>query len=152
MAIYDTKKTEKVLWSIALPGFGQILNGHLLKGVLFVGLEVLINIKSNLNNVIILSFLGQTHIAVRETNYQWLMFYPCIYMFAVWDAYKYAEESNTPFSFLPGVFSAYLGTIGVIYSSAFQIGGFLLGPVFLPILCMIAGALLGRLLMLLSPK
>jgi hypothetical protein len=40
MIIHD--RVEKLLWSIALPGFGQILNGDLLKGLLFIALEFLI--------------------------------------------------------------------------------------------------------------
>ncbi len=35
---------EKLFWSIALPGFGQLLNGKYLKGGLFIFLEFLINI------------------------------------------------------------------------------------------------------------
>lgn len=49
-------KIIKILWSIAFPGFGQILNGHLTKGILFVTLEILINTKSGLNQAIISSF------------------------------------------------------------------------------------------------
>lgn len=68
---------EKILWSIALPGFGQILNGKLLKGFTFITLEVILNIMANLNEVIIFSFQGNTLEAVERTNYRWLMFYPC---------------------------------------------------------------------------
>jgi len=136
-------KLEKILWSIALPGFGQILNGELIKGLSFIALEILINIKSNLNQAIILSFQGNMKLAVDRTNYQWLMFYPCIYVFAIWDAYINAKGIKAAYSFIPFVASAYLGTIGVIYSSAFEINGMLLGPVFLPIICLILGSLVG---------
>jgi hypothetical protein len=44
-------RIEKRLWSIALPGFGQLLNGKFLKGLLLIGLEVLINVQSNFNKV-----------------------------------------------------------------------------------------------------
>jgi hypothetical protein len=50
---------EKLLWSIALPGFGQFLNGKLIKGVVFVFLEFLINVQSNFNKVIISSSHGE---------------------------------------------------------------------------------------------
>lgn len=49
-------KHEKLFWSIALPGFGQILNGKILKGFLFVSLEFLVNVQSNFNEGILLSF------------------------------------------------------------------------------------------------
>ena len=32
--------TEKLLWSIALPGFGQMLNGKYVKGILLIILEL----------------------------------------------------------------------------------------------------------------
>ena len=60
---------EKLLWSIALPGFGQLLNGKYVKGIAFLILEFLINFKANLNTVIILSFQGEIKNAIEETNY-----------------------------------------------------------------------------------
>lgn len=137
---------EKVLWSIAFPGFGQILNGQLLKGTVFLGLEFIINVNSNLNQVIMLSFIGDTASAIKETNYQWIMFYPCIYTFAIWDAYRNAAEQVSRFSFLPLVFSAYIGTLGVVFSPVFIAGGFMPGPILLGLSCMAVGALLGWLL------
>ena len=78
---------ERLLWSIALPGFGQFLNGKLIKGMVIVFLEFLINVQANFNGVIISSFHGDIEKAIAETDYLWLMFYPCLYMFAMWDAY-----------------------------------------------------------------
>ncbi|SFB36418.1 hypothetical protein SAMN04488072_11953 [Lentibacillus halodurans] len=52
-------KYEKLFWSIALLGFGQILNGKFLKGLLFIALEFLINVQSNFNEIIISSFHGK---------------------------------------------------------------------------------------------
>lgn len=128
-------RTEVLLWSIALPGFGQLLNGKFMKGLLLIGLEFLINVQSNLNQVIISSFHGNITEAVAQAEYQWLMFYPCIYMFGIWDAYKDAGGvGNTPpFTVVPFVFGAYFGTIGVIYSQN------ILGAVWLGIVGMFAG-------------
>lgn len=36
---------EKLLWSFALPGFGQILNQKYIKAILFIFLELLVNIQ-----------------------------------------------------------------------------------------------------------
>ena len=90
---------EKILWSIALPGFAQILNGKFLKGLLFIGLEILINVQSNFNDVIILSFHWEIEKAIEQTNYQWLMFYPCLYFFAIWDAYSDANGKKAALGF-----------------------------------------------------
>lgn len=133
-----TNQLESVLWSIALPGFSQILNGKFLKGLLFISLEFLINIQSNFNEVIMLSFHGHIQSAVDRTNYQWLMFYPCLYMFAMWDAYKDAGGGKES-SFLPFVLSAYFITVGLIYSPTLRIMGILFGPVWLPMLFLIIG-------------
>jgi len=111
-----SRRIEVVLWSIAFPGFGQILNGKLVKGFILVSLEFIVNLQSNLNQVIISSFRGDITQAVAESEYKWLMFYPCLYMFGIWDAYKDAAEITKPYAAVPAVGGAYFGTIGVIYS------------------------------------
>ena len=139
-----TDKLEAILWSIALPGFAQLLNGKIIKGITFIFLEVLVNINSHFNIVILYSFQGNIREAIDATNYQWLMFYPCLYMFAMWDAYKDAGGETPPYSYLPFVFGAYFVTIGLIYSHSFKLGQILIGPVWLPILSLIPGLLVGN--------
>ncbi|WP_117149517.1 hypothetical protein [Paraliobacillus zengyii] len=134
---------EKVLWSIALPGFAQILNKQLIKGILFIGLEIFINVQANFNQIIIRSFNGQIGEAIAETNYQWLMFYPCLYFFAIWDGFQNAEGNKSPLAFLPFVFSAYFVTVGLIYSPYFKINDTLIGPMWLPMLALPFGILTG---------
>ncbi|MET3698099.1 hypothetical protein SAMN05877753_10746 [Bacillus oleivorans] len=72
---------KKLMWSIALPGFGQYLNGKYFKGTVLLILEFLINIQANFNQVILLSFHGEIDDAIQHADYQWLMFYPCLYFF-----------------------------------------------------------------------
>jgi hypothetical protein len=141
MGKYD--KTEVLLWSIAFPGFGQILNGKYIKGALFIGLEFLVNVQSNFNEVIILSFHGDLQSAIDKTNYGWLMFYPCLYLFSIWDAYRDGGGGKTPYSYLPFVFAAYFATLGLIFSPGFKVFGVLLGPVWLPILSCFIGIGIG---------
>lgn len=107
---------EKLLWSISLPGFGQLLNGKTIQGTLFILIEILINVQANLNQVLILSFYGQVEESIYLTNYEWLLFYPCFYFFAMWDAYREERGGQKPYSFVPFVFTAYFVTIGCIYS------------------------------------
>lgn len=137
---------EKLLWSIALPGFGQLLNGKYLKGIIFILLEFVINVQSHFNDVILLSFNGEIEQAISHANYQWLMFYPCVYFFAMWDAYKDAGGGKEPYSFLPFVFSAYFVTVGLMYSAKVKLFGILLGTIWLPMLCLIPGVFVGYLL------
>ncbi|MBM7603807.1 TM2 domain-containing membrane protein YozV [Metabacillus crassostreae] len=138
-----TSKTEAILWSIALPGFAQFLNGKILKGTVFIFLEFLININSNFNKAIMASFLGQIDQAFQVVNFQWLMFYPCVYMFAMWDAFKDANGDVAPFSYLPFVCSAYTVTVGLMYSPIVKVNDFLLGPIWVPILALIPGLIIG---------
>jgi hypothetical protein len=116
---------EKLLWSIALPGFGQLLNQKYVKGILFIFLEFLVNLQSNFNESIISSFHGNTDTSIEQIDFKWLMFYPCLYFFSMWDAVKGANEGgkNSPFLFLPFVFAAYFVTIGLIYSTDTKIFG-----------------------------
>ncbi|MDQ0257315.1 TM2 domain-containing membrane protein YozV [Evansella vedderi] len=134
---------EALLWSIALPGFGQILNGKYVKGFLFIFLEVVVNVQANFNQIIVFSFLGEIDKAILHTNYQWLMFYPCVYFFAMWDAFKDAGGGKDKYASVPFVFCAYFVTVGLIFSYRMEIFGFLLGPMWLPILFVIPGLIVG---------
>jgi hypothetical protein len=139
-------KLEAVLWNIALPGFSQILIGQYVKGFLFVLFEVLVNVMANFNKAILFSFNGEINQAFQVVNYQWLMFYPCLYMFALWDAYRTAMPKTEKLSFLPFVFGAYFVTVGLMYSEKVKIFGVLIGPVFLPMLFLLPGLIIGFLL------
>lgn len=134
---------EAILWSIALPGFSQLLSGSLVKGILFVVLEFLINVNSHFNEGIMLSFLGKTMDAAGVINYQWLMFYPCLYMFAMWDAYKLAQDKPIKYDYLPFAFGAYFVTVGLMYSPNVKIGNIFFGPIFLPMIFLIPGLFIG---------
>jgi len=136
-------KLEAVMWSIALPGFSQLLTGQLFKGTFFVLLEIIINVFSNFNTAIMFSFLGKIDEAFWVIDYQWLMFYPCLYMFAMWDAYRAAMPSDEKLSFLPFVFCAYSVTVGLMVSSNVSMFGVKPGPVFFPMMCLIPGLAAG---------
>lgn len=139
-------KHEAVLWNIAFPGFSQVLMGQYIKGILFVALEVMINAFSHFNLGIMYSFLGEIDRAEAVINYQWLMFYPCVYMFSMWDGYRTAMPDNEKNSYLPFVFSAYFVTVGLMVSPKVTILQIHPGPVFLPMLFLIPGLLVGFLI------
>ncbi|CAM4100329.1 hypothetical protein [Lederbergia lenta] len=143
---------EKLFWSIALPGFGQLLNGKYIKGIVFISLEFLINVQAHFNEVIISSFHGDVNHAINQADFQWLMFYPCLYFFAMWDAFKDAGGGKEPYSYLPFAFSAYFVTLGTIYSPKLSLFGVLLGPIWLPMLSVIPGIFVGLLLKRLMTK
>ncbi|MGG1680010.1 hypothetical protein ACIFOT_30470 [Neobacillus sp. NRS-1170] len=146
-------KLESVLWNIAFPGFSQLLMGHYIKGLLLVVLEFVMNVNSHFNQAIMYSFLGEIDKAEAVTNYQWLMFYPCVYMFSLWDGYRSAMPKDEKYSFLPFVFGAYFVTVGLMLSPKISIFQVHPGPVFLPMLFLIPGLITGFLIkFLLSVK
>ncbi|MGM8216333.1 hypothetical protein ACLIA0_12250 [Bacillaceae bacterium W0354] len=137
------RRLEVLFWSIAFPGFGQLLNKHIIKGLSLILLEFVVNVQSKFNLAIIYSFSGEIEQAAQVADYQWLLFYPCIYFFGIWDAYKCASGEPEPFMFFPFVFSAYFVTVGLIYSSTTKVLGTNIGPVFLPMLFLIPGVAIG---------
>jgi len=136
-----------LLWSITIPGFGQLYNGDYVIGLVLVLLEFVINVKANLNLAILYSFRGECLQAANIANFQWVLFYPCVYCFSLWQAYNQAIETNRTnnnstvnnyYTYYNGVFvgAAMGGTLGVIYS-------FSLGPILGGLAGMAAGALVG---------
>lgn len=139
-------KLEALVWNIALPGFSQLISGQWIKGIVFILLEFTINVKSKFNLAIMYSFQGNFDQALAVTNFQWLMFYPCLYFFALWDAYRDAMPVTERETYLPFAFAAFFVTIGLMYSPNLTLYGVLLGPVFLPMLFLIPGLLIGLIL------
>lgn len=70
---------------------------------------------------------------------------PLFVLFSMWDAVKDANRNDeiSPLLFLPFVFAAYFVTVGLIYSTKVKLFGTLLGPIFLPMLFVIPGVLIG---------
>ncbi|MFZ3578784.1 hypothetical protein [Virgibacillus sp. DJP39] len=86
--------TASLLWSLALPGFGQFYNGQILLGTILLFTELLANILSGLNLSIFETFHGNFKNSHDVMNYQWGMFYPSIWGFSMWQAYNYAIAGN----------------------------------------------------------
>lgn len=119
------------------------LNKKYFKGIVLILLEFLINAQSRFNEAIRLSFLGETRKATEIIDFQWLMFYLCLYFFAMWDAYKDAGGGQSPYAFLPFIFSAYFVTVALIYSTHITVFGIFFGPIWFPMLTVIPGVLIG---------
>lgn len=87
-----------LLWSLALPGFGQVYNGQTILGIIFMVWELLANVLSGLNKAIMVSFHGEFIKAHDLINYEWGMFYPSIWLFSMWQAYNKALTINSHIS------------------------------------------------------
>jgi hypothetical protein len=82
------------VWSMVLPGFGQLYNKDYIIGFVLLGFEFLINIYSNLNLALVYSFTGDFARAHSVIDYSWGMFYPSLYAFSIWQAFNAAKANN----------------------------------------------------------
>lgn len=130
-------------WSIAIPGLGQLYNKQYLKGSIFLFLELVINNYANLNWAIYYSWLFDINSAQKILNYHWALFYPCLYVYSIYDAYyDCCAQNKKPMSkwmAIPYILTYVFGTISVIVGSGIlPLGGIeKLGPIFLPVLVLI---------------
>jgi hypothetical protein len=85
------------VWSMVLPGFGQMYNKDYIIGFVLLGFEFLINFYSNLNLALVYSFTGDFVRAHSVIDYRWGMFYPSLYAFSIWQAFNTAKAHNDRF-------------------------------------------------------
>jgi hypothetical protein len=85
------------VWSMILPGFGQMYNKDYIIGFVLLGFEFLINLYSNLNLALVYSFTGDFAQAHSVIDYSWGMFYPSLYAFSIWQAFNAAKAHNERF-------------------------------------------------------
>lgn len=85
-------------WSALLTGFGHLYNKKSFKGFILLGWAVAIIYFAHMNDAIIATLNGQFNLAKEIVDYQWLLFFPSIYLFAMWDAYVDAVEMNKLFA------------------------------------------------------
>lgn len=64
-------------------------------------------------------------------------------LFAMWDAFKDAGGGQASFAYLPFVSCAYFVTVGLMLSSKIKIFGYMIGPVWLPMLFVVPGLVFG---------
>lgn len=115
-------------------------------------MAIVYTINANLTEAIILSFQGEIEKSIAVTNMQWLSFYPCLYFFAMWDAWKDTRGRSSKYAFLPFVFAAYFSTVGCFYSGSFRPFQCFSGPVWLPLIFSIPGVCIGLLIQFLLLK
>ena len=131
------------LFSMLMPGFGQIYNQQYIKGIFFVILEHYDNVSANINKAIQLDFNGFRQQALETVIYDGLLFYPGFYIYAVWDAWFYAKEgANKTKTAIAFIIGGFLGEFSSIYSSKIPIPSLTTG--LLMIIPMIIGMIVFR--------
>ncbi|ABR48151.1 membrane protein [Alkaliphilus metalliredigens QYMF] len=81
-------------WSAALPGFGHLYLGSLLKGFLFLSAEIYINIRARINLSIFYTFIGDFEKANNVFSIRWGLFYMAVWVFSIYDSYMLSIQLN----------------------------------------------------------
>jgi hypothetical protein len=106
------------LFSIIMPGLGQVYNRQFVKGIIFLIIEHYDNSLGHINEAIHLDFNGFHQEAIDVTKFEYMLFYAGFYTYCIWDAWFFAkpgaDKTKTAIPFLIGGF---LGCFASIYSS-----------------------------------
>jgi hypothetical protein len=81
-------------WSFAFPGCGNLMQGRLLKGLVLISWELIVNNQANVNLSIMYSLLGRFDLAKQVISTRWFLLYVSLYMFAMWDSYRGTVDLN----------------------------------------------------------
>ncbi len=92
--LHRTNPWSAAWWSAAFPGCGHLHLGALLKGLIFISGEMIINTKARINLAIYYTFIGNFEKADYVFNGFWGLFYIAVWVFAIYDAYTLAIEIN----------------------------------------------------------
>ena len=111
-------RTIAALFSLLMPGFGQIYNRQFIKGVIFVIIEHFDNMTGKINKSIQLDLNGFHHQALETVSYDGMLFYPGFYVYAIWDAWYFAKNgANKTKTSIPFIIGGFLGEFGALFAS-----------------------------------
>ncbi len=80
-------------FSGVLGGIGHIYMAQFVKGFILLTWTIAINYYAQVNHLFVKTILGR-EIFLQHVNWQWLLFWPSIYGFCIWDSYVNAIEIN----------------------------------------------------------
>jgi TM2 domain-containing membrane protein YozV len=83
-----------LLWSFALPGFGQIYNGQYILGFVLILMEIAVNSMATLNLSLLHTYHWDLKLSHDVVDYQWGLFYPSIWGFSMWHGFNKAKAIN----------------------------------------------------------
>jgi len=81
-------------WSAAMPGFGHLILGKLLKGYTLILLEVILNTGGKINLAIMYSFTGHFELAKQVLDPGFGFLYLGVFTYAIWDSYRSTVDLN----------------------------------------------------------
>jgi hypothetical protein len=106
------------LFSILMPGLGQVYNRQFVRGIIFLIIEHYDNVLAHTNAAIHLDFNGFHKDAINVVDFGNLLFYPGFYVYCVWDAWFFANPgADKTKTAIPFVIAGFMGEFATIYSS-----------------------------------
>lgn len=83
------------VWSALSPGLGQLYSGHTIAGTFILAWWIFITYKANTIGSWFYSFIGDFNNATAMVDWQWFLFLPSMFAFAIYQAYVAVNENNT---------------------------------------------------------
>ncbi|CAG7609016.1 hypothetical protein PAESOLCIP111_01123 [Paenibacillus solanacearum] len=86
-----------LVWSVLCPGLGQLYGGTTIVGTFILAWWIVVCYKAVAVRSWLYSFLGDFRGATAIADWQWFLFLPSMYGFAIYQAYTAVIENNTLF-------------------------------------------------------
>jgi len=86
-----------VFWSLVTPGLGHLMIRNFIHGFYLMAWHIVCIYQSKLAEAVYFTVTGEFQQAIHVMNYQWTLFLPSIYCFAVCDCYYRTIEINQLF-------------------------------------------------------
>ena len=83
-----------MVWSILSPGLGQLYGGSTIVGTFILAWWIYVCYKARFISACIYSFLGDFSSAIAIVDWQWFLFMPSMYAFAIYQAYASVNQNN----------------------------------------------------------
>lgn len=83
------------VWSFLTPGLGQLYGGALVVGTFVLAWWIFVTYKAGAIRAWLYSFLGDFSSLNTIVDWQWFLFLPSMYAFAIYQAYAAVSENNT---------------------------------------------------------
>lgn len=87
--------TVGMFWSAFTPGLGQLYGGSTVVGTFILAWWIYVCYKAEAVRTLFHSFLGDFSLAMSVVDWQWFLFLPSMYVFAIYQAHVSVTESNT---------------------------------------------------------
>lgn len=86
-----------MVWSAFTPGLGQLYSGSTIVGTFVLAWWIYVCYKAEAVRTFLYSFLGDFNTVTTIVDWQWFLFLPSMYAFAVYQAYASVNENNILF-------------------------------------------------------